>query len=372
MSLLQFIVIVSAVVFLLFGIDLYKRKKMNILHFIIFFFWWWAIILFALDNSLLNKFWEVFWLARWADLLVYISLILLFYFYINLLNNHTKDKSNLTRLISQNTINETHQKYFEKIHNYKNSDYKDNFIFNIRAYNEWKVLGWVIDEIIKEWFNKILIVNDWSTDNTIELVTDKQNQYPDKLILLASHIINRWWWAANQTWYNFIKKYWEELKIKRFVWYDADWQMDIQDTKTFIKRIKENEENQKKIDLYLWSRFVSWASYENMTKSRKIIIKISKLVTKIFYGTKVSDPHSWFRMISLESLRKINITADWMHYANELNEQIKSQKMKFEEVPIHIRYTEYSMYDTSKWHRNKNSDSIKLAVEMIYKKIFFR
>ncbi len=307
-----------------------------------------------------------FWLARWADVLVYTSLILLFYFYIDLLNKHTKDKFNLTRLISATTINETYSKYSEKIKKYKNSDFKDNFIFNIRTYNE-STLCDVIEEIIEEWFHKILIINDGSTDNTIELVNSTQKKHPDRLILLASHTINRGGWAANQTWYNFIKKYWEELQIKRFVWFDADWQMDIKDTKTFIKRIKENQDNQKKIDLYLWSRFIAWSKHENMPSSRKIILKISKIVTRIFYWTKVSDPHSWFRIISLESLRKINITSDWMHYANEVNEQIKSHKMKFEEVPVHTKYTEYSL---NKWQ--KNSNSIKLAFEMIYKKIFFR
>jgi len=32
-----------------------------------------------------------------------------------------------------------------------------------------------------------------------------------------------------------------------------------------------------------------------------------------------------------------------MHYANELNEQIKKFKMKYEEVPVHIHYTDYSL-----------------------------
>jgi hypothetical protein len=70
---------------------------------------------------------------------------------------------------------------------------------------------------------------------------------------------------------------------------------------------------------------------------------ISKIVTRIFYGTKVSDPHIGYRVISLPALRKINLTSDGMHYANELNEQIKKFKMKYEEVPVHIRYTEYSL-----------------------------
>jgi hypothetical protein len=41
--------------------------------------------------------------------------------------------------------------------------------------------------------------------------------------------------------------------------------------------------------------------------------------------------------------------------------------MKYREIPVHIRYTQYSL---GKWQ--KNSNSLKLAAEMIYKKIFYR
>jgi len=69
---------------------------------------------------------------------------------------------------------------------------------------------------------------------------------------------------------------------------------------------------------------------------------------KIFYGTNVSDPHSGYRIIALSTLRKIMLTADGMHYANELNEQIKRHHMKYREVPVHVKYTEYSMNNPMK------------------------
>jgi hypothetical protein len=119
--------------------------------------------------------------------------------------------------------------------------------------------------------------------------------------------------------------------------------------------------------LYLWSRFINWAKVDNMPFSRKIILKISKLIVRIFYWTKVSDPHNWYRVISLNALKKINLSSDGMHYANELNEKIKKYKMKYQEIPVHICYTDYSL---KKWQ--KNSNSFKLWIEMIYKKIFFR
>jgi len=58
---------------------------------------------------------------------------------------------------------------------------------------------------------------------------------------------------------------------------------------------------------------------------RKIILRISRAITLVFYGAKVSDPHNGYRVISMEALQKINITADGMHYANELQEQIKKK-----------------------------------------------
>jgi len=350
---------------------------MNILHFFVFFVGGGLIILFAFNQSLLDQFGKYFGVARGADLLVYIWLIVLAYVYINLLNNHTKDRFQLTRLVSQEAINQWYSENKHQITQRKNTDVKDDFVFNIRMYNEGNVVGSVIDEIIDAGFRKLVLVNDGSSDNTLQVLEDKKNQYPHALIIILSHMINRWGGAANQTWYNFIKKYGDELKIKRFIGFDADGQMDVKDMDTFMKHIHADQKlwldlENKKPDLYLGSRFVAGAQVENMPKMRWVIQVFARLITRILYWTKVSDPHCGYRVISLPSLRKIVLTADGMHYANEVNEQIKRYHMKYREIPVHIRYTDYSMHSSAKWHRNKNSDSIKLATEMIYKKIFFR
>lgn len=374
MSLLQFVLIIAAVVFILFGVDLYKRRKMNALHFIIFFFGGGLIILFALDTSLLNNFGKLFGIGRGADLLVYLSLILLFYFYIELLNKLTKDKTQLTKLISQSAIQLAYVSYKDPMRNWKNTEAKDQFVFALRVYNEAGAVGEVIDEIIAHGFRKIVIVNDGSSDMTSSVLESKQKQYPDILMIILTHTINRWGGAANQTVYNFVKAYGDELKISWFVSYDADGQMDINDMDVFMRHIHQADRlgldlEGRKPDLYLWSRFLEGAKTENMPAFRRFILFISKLVTMIFYGADVSDPHSWYRVVALPALRKINLTADGMHYANELNEQIQKLGFHYVEVPVHIRYTEYSL---NKEHRQKNSNSIKLAMEMIYRKLFFK
>lgn len=286
-------------------------------------------------------------------MLVYISLILLFYFYIDVLNKLTKDKFQLTRLISQDAIWKGFLTNQEQIKSRENRDFKDQFIFNIRVYNEEEKVGNVVDEIIAQGFSKIILINDGSTDNSLRVMEKKKKQYPDALIIILSHTINRGGGAANQTGFNFVKKYGDELKIHRFVCYDADGQMDIKDMDVFIKHIKQDEKlgldlEDKKPDLYLGSRFIHGAKADNMPAFRKVILFISRIVTKLFYGTNTSDPHNGYRVISLASLRKFNLTADGMHYANEFNEQIKRNKLKYEEVPVHIMYTEYSLHSTKK------------------------
>ena len=104
LSLLQFIIIVASVIFFLFWVDLFKRKKANILHLIVFIWGSFLLILFSLNASALDKFWSFFWIARWADLLVYCAIILLWYFYISLLNTVNRQELKETQIIREVSI----------------------------------------------------------------------------------------------------------------------------------------------------------------------------------------------------------------------------------------------------------------------------
>lgn len=168
-----------------------------------------------------------------------------------LVNKHTKDRMQLTRLISQMAINQAYSEFKDEIANRENATPEDEFIFNLRAYNEEQVVGQVIDEIIAAGFHKIIVINDGSSDNTQQVLESKQKQYSDSLLIIASHTINRGGGAANQTGYNFVKKYGSQLQVKRFVGFDCDGQMDIKDMQAFMQRI-----HQHKVDLYVGSRFL--------------------------------------------------------------------------------------------------------------------
>jgi len=364
MNILQFIIIITSVVFLFFGFDIYKRGKANIVHFFVFIFWSLWIAILSFFPSISTKIWEFFGFTRWTDLFLFIWIILLAYFYIDILNKNIKEKQNLTKLISSISIQNFEKSQINYFENIKNENIKDDFLFHIRAHNEWSVIWKTIDDIVKYWFKKILIIDDWSTDNISDIIDQKQKQHKNVKIWMISHNINRWPWAPNQTWFKFVKKFYKNMCIKRVVMFDADGQMDINDMKTFIEKINENP----KIDIIFGSRFLG-KDPENMPIVRKVLLKIHNKINKLLYWIYVSDWHCGFRVLGISAIEKIQITSDGRHYANEIVEQVFIKKLNFVEIPVNIKYTEYSI--GKKWWQ-KSINSIKIWLEMIYKKFFFR
>ena len=197
MSLLQFVIIIAAIVFILFGVDLYKRKKMNILHFIVFLWGGAAVILFAFNQELLDSFGRFFGIARGADLLVYWGVILLFYFYIELLNQHTKDKQQLTRLISTQAINECWNHFKDKITSYKNKEekvwiYSHKFIKELLELNNFKIIKsknfHILSPLIYRFYKNEKVASKFSIfDSFLSYIPFLKN-YSSNIILLCQKV----------------------------------------------------------------------------------------------------------------------------------------------------------------------------------------
>ena len=356
MTKLQFLIIIASFVFLIFALDWFQRKKFNALHFLIFFGWAGLLVIFWLNPHLLNQVGWNFWLSRWADLLVYLGLILLWYLYFELLNKTTKLNNNLTRLVSNLSTKNI------ELPNRKFVDQKDKFIFLIRAYNESKTIWKVLEDLIAAWYKNILVVNDGSLDYTASIVQKIQKTYSS--IYLISHDINRGGWAANKTWFNFLKEMSANFDFDYVVTYDADDQMDIEDMKNFEAVLTDKPDTNIAL---LGSRFVDWWKSTNMPAMRKIILLGSKIITKIFNWIVVSDPHNGYRVIWIKALKKINIFSDDFTYASEILDWIKINNIPYFEVPVTIKYTDYSL---SKGQTNLNA--FRILMQLIYTKFFYK
>ena len=227
----------------------------------------------------------------------------------------------------------------------------NEILFLVRSYNEGEHLLSTLDHIKNWWFEKILVVDDGSTDGTYEALKDRKD------IFYIRHLINRGGGAALETGFEFVRRYHSQLWIKYVVTFDADWQHNIADIKKFIKTMEE-----KNPDVILGSRFLK-NTYKNMPFFRKIILLWGKIFTWLFSNVKVSDPHNWYRMFKVEVIKKIHLTMDWFEYASELIDLLAQKHFKIEEVPVNIIYTSYSL---AKWQ--KSSNAINIALKMIWNK----
>lgn len=301
-------------------------------------------MLFSFNMNALNSFWSFFWIARWADLLVYIAIIILAYFYISLLNSVNRQEIKQTQIVREVSIS-----------NAIWSLWKSETIFIIPAYGEKDAPIKIIWKILSQWYGVILVDDGKNEDLTEKL----HSKYKGKPIVTIKHIVNLWQWWWLETWAEYIRKFWKNIKY--IVHFDADWQHRLEDLKEFQKAFEEDPD----LEIVLWSRFLG--STVNMPKSKKITLKLWILFTTIFSWIKLTDTHNWYRMMKKETLDKIHITMNRMEHASEILDIIKHKKIKYKEVPIVVIYSDYSM---SKWQ--KISNGFKIVKNLIYKKIFFR
>jgi len=341
MTLLQFFFIISWVIILILSIDIARKEKFNALHFLVFIWVWGWLLLFTFFPKVLDKIWIIFWVARGADVLVYAAIVFLLYFVLLLLTKHVNNKDSITDIIRELAIsNSDKQKISWK------------YVVLIRAYNEWKVIKNVIDELIDFWHENILVVNDWSKDNTKKILSSFWNQ-----VKFLNHMVNRWAWAALETWFEYLRRY---SDIKYIITFDADWQHDVKDINKIINEFEKN----KNLDVVFWSRFLD-NSKTNIPFFRKIILLLWKIFTIIISRINLSDPHNWLRWFTFDSIKNIKLTIENMAYASELVDQIKYNNLNVAEIPVNIKYTDYSL---QKWQ--KSSNAINIALRIIWSKFF--
>jgi len=215
----------------------------------------------------------------------------------------------------------------------------------IAAYNEERKIAQVISSLQKEKYKNIVVVNDCSNDHTFKIAKNKK-------VHTLNHIINRGQGAALRTGIEYALK----LGADVIITFDADGQHDAKEIKLLIDPIKKG-----KADIVLGSRFLKKSKIPFL---KKIVLKGGVLFTRIFSCIKLTDTHNGFRALSKKAAEKNEIKQDRMAHASEIIDEIVKKKLKFVEVPVTIRYTEYSMKKGQSIF-----NSINIAAKMIIRKL---
>lgn len=222
----------------------------------------------------------------------------------------------------------------------------DDVVLIIPVYNEDSIIKSVIDKA-QLVFPNIVCVNDGSSDNTAQEISKTH-------ATLVNHEINLGQGAAIQTGIEYALL---DDSFKYFVTFDADGQHRTEDVAAMVKVMEENPD----LDIVLGSRFLG--KTENMSFSKKIILKAAIAFSNRTSKVKLTDTHNGLRVFNRKVAETINITMSDMAHASEIIHRIHEQKYKYIEVPVTIVYTDYS--------RSKGQSLIN-AVNIVFDLLFRR
>ena len=202
---------------------------------------------------------------------------------------------------------------------------KDKILIVIPAYNEAENIEKVIKEIKKDInYADILIINDCSTDNTVNIV--KKNN-----VKCITNAFNMRYAMAVQTGI----KYAYENDYDYVIQMDADGQHIASEAEKMYKELKKSD-----ADIVIGSRYLKDMGYP-CPLFRRIGTKMFEWIIKIFTGKRIADPLSGFQCLNKAVIKRYAKMGNYPEFpdANLVIEMLLNG-YKIEEVPVKMRIRE--------------------------------
>jgi glycosyltransferase involved in cell wall biosynthesis len=222
------------------------------------------------------------------------------------------------------------------------NDMPDSVFVVIPALNEAEVVGDVIEQVRRECPN-VVLVNDGSTDDTAARARLAGAQ-------VVSHAINLGQGAALQTGITYALR----LGASHIVTFDADGQHDPRQIATLIQSLGPG------FDVALGSRFKGTTI--DMPLKRRIVLRTACWVNYALTGLQLSDAHNGLRAFTRSAAQRLSLRQAGMAHATEIVAQVARHRLKYDEVPVTIRYTAYSLAKGQKL-----SNSVNILIDLLLK-----
>lgn len=211
----------------------------------------------------------------------------------------------------------------------------------VPAYNEASRIGATLRTLLPR-YPQTVVIDDGSTDETSRAAHEAG-------AWVLRHQVNSGQGASLQTGLTFALRQGADYIIT----FDADGQHDPNEIDKLLEPVRAG-----RADVALGSRFLG--STVNMPWTRKLILKAGVLFTRIVSNIRVTDAHNGFRALSREAASKIHLVQDRMAHASEILDQIRMLGLRYEEVPVTIRYTADTLA------KGQNSlQAVKIAGELL-------
>lgn len=194
----------------------------------------------------------------------------------------------------------------------------------IPVYNEGARVLRVVEDVKRAGFNRILIVDDGSTDNTKETLAHSEVHY-------VRHFINRGQGAAVQTGFDIAV----EEKVEFVIVIDGDGQFNPANITRVAMPLIKNE-----ADLVIGSRF---KQHNKIPVLRRLYNWIASLLTYLLSGIYIGDSQSGFRGLNKHALESIYLRSSGYEFCTEMIREASDTHLRICEVPVDVYYTEDSL-----------------------------
>lgn len=212
----------------------------------------------------------------------------------------------------------------------------------IPAFNEAAHISSVIAKV-RPLVDVLIVVDDASRDETASLARSAGAQ-------VLRHIINRGQGAALRTGTQAALNQGADIIIH----FDADDQFRATEIPDLLKPLLT-----KQADAVLGSRFLDKKSPIPRSK-RLIIYPLARLLNRLLFNIRLSDPQSGFRALNRHAASKIKISNDGMAHCSEILHQLFKNQLRVQEVPITVAYHDYGQ---------KFSGGLKIIKDLIIQKL---
>lgn len=193
----------------------------------------------------------------------------------------------------------------------------------IPVYNEETVIADVVAEV-RTVFPNVVCVDDGSRDGSAARIAGTGAH-------LVRHPINLGQGASLQSGIDYALR----RGAARIVTFDADGQHDVLDAERMAAIVRDGG-----ADVVLGSRFLE--STDPVPAAKRLVLRTVAALSPASRKLKLTDAHNGLRALSRAAAGELRITMNGMAHASEIVAWLARSSWRVVEVPVTIRYTEYS------------------------------
>lgn len=191
----------------------------------------------------------------------------------------------------------------------------------IPVYNEKQTLPELLKQVEEASFagleKEIILIDDYSSDGTRELLKNYENKYK-----VLYHDKNQGKGAALRTGFS-------EVSGDITVIQDADLEYNPNDYTDVINLILSGE-----ADVAYGSRFMNTNTSKTAVKVNFFANRVLTFITNIFFGAKLTDMETCYKAFKTEFIRDIKIRSDRFDFEPEITAKVLKRKARIKETPI--------------------------------------